>query len=280
MCAPVQTIAGHGHTILPTMKTIRRSATTVACVLALSGCLSTKYQAAPNGGPAPNGGMAPTLLSIPDAEPPVDVDQRSFFVYGGPRSAIQATLWDEYAVTIHNPSSNPITVIVAALSDFSDTPSSPRVDRWAPDKDSQILEQRYRRDGMNFARSSAPQALFIGDHVASVGSASEAVAAGVGVRALPVYYVVVWNKNRSNDAAIPAEFARRQLTFPLTLAAGEKRTGSIFFPVVPDPQSLSQDLTRDPKREGIGISMQTLAAMHTAAQQCADSGAAAAVPCT
>jgi hypothetical protein len=263
------------------MKTIFRSAATVACVLALSGCLSTKYQAAPNRGPAPNGGMAPTLLSIPDAEPPVDVDQRSFFVYGGPRSGTQATLWDEYAVTIHNPSSNPITVIVAALSDISESPRSPSVDPWAPDKDSQILERPNRRDGLDFARSSVPQALFIGDKVtgAAVGSTSEAVAAGVGVSALPVYYVVVWNKNRSNDAAMPAEFAQRQLTFPLTLAAGEKRTGSIFFPMVPDPQSLSQDLARDPKSEGIGISLQTLAALHTAAQQCADSGVAGAVPC-
>jgi hypothetical protein len=35
-----------------------------------------------------------------------------------------------------------------------------------------------------------------------------------------------------------AEFTRRRLPLPLTLAPGETRTGSVFYPMVRDPRSL------------------------------------------
>jgi hypothetical protein len=251
---------------------------TVACVLALSGCLATKYQAAQKGTPPP------TLLSIADSSPPIDVGLRSVIVYGGPGSWKRRALWDEYVVTIHNQGEKPLTVIAPTLSDFSGTPRSPGVDPWALEKESQTLEQRYRRDGVAFARSTAPRALLLGATVAgaAVGGVAEtatAAAASVSVIALPVYYVIVWDKNRSNKAAISTEFARRRLSFPLTLAAGEMRTGSIFFPMVPDPQSLGLGWTSDPKSGGIDIPLQSLAGMHTPAQRCADSVKAGSVPC-
>src|SRR5476649_799417 len=134
------------------MKTIRIPTAAFACLLALSGCLATKYQAAPKGVPPP------TLLSIAGSEPPIDVGLRSVIVYGGPGSWKRAALWDEYVVTIHNQSGKPLTVSAATLSDFSGTPRSPGVDPWVLEKESQTLEQRYRSDGVAFARSSTPRA--------------------------------------------------------------------------------------------------------------------------
>ena len=260
------------------MRSIRIPTAAVACVLALSGCLATKYQAAQKGVPPP------TLLSIQGSEPPLDVGLRSVIVYGGPGSWKKRALWDEYVVTIRNQGGIPLTVIAAALSDFSGTPRSPGADPWALEKESQTLEQRYRSDGVAFARSSAPRAILLGTTVAgaAVGGLAEtatAAAASVSFIALPVYYVVVWNKNHSNKAAISTEFARRRLTLPLTLAAGEMRTGSIFFPMVPDPRSLNLAWTSDPKSGGIDISLQSLAGMHSPAQRCADSDMAGSVPC-
>jgi hypothetical protein len=260
------------------MTSIRIPTASVACVLALSGCLATKYQAAPKGTPPP------TLLSIAASEPPIEVGLRSVIVYDGPGSWKKRALWDEYVVTIHNQSGKPLSVMVATLSDFSGTLRSPGTDPWALEKESQTLEQRYRSDGVAFARSSAPRVLLVGATTAgaAVGGITEtaaAAAASVSVIALPVYYVVVWNKNRSNKAAMSTEFARRRLTFPLTLAAGEMRTGSIFFPMVPNPRSLSLGWTSDPKSGGIDISLQSLAGVHTSAQRCADSDKAGSVPC-
>jgi hypothetical protein len=247
------------------MRNIRIPTATLACVLALSGCLATKYKAAQKGVPPP------TLLYIAESKPPIDLGLRSVIVYGGPGSWKESALWDEYVVTIHNQSGKPLTVIAATLSDFSGTPRSPGTDPWALEKESQTLEERYRSDGVAFARSSAPRALLLGATAAgaAVGGAAEtatAAAASVSVIALPVYYVVVWTKNRSNKAAIATEFARRRLAFPLTVAAGEMRTGSIFFPMVPDPKSLSLGWTSDPNSGGIDISLQSLAGVHRPAQ--------------
>src|SRR5450631_789253 len=105
------------------MMTIRIPTAAIACVLALSGCLATKYQAAQKGVP-------PTLLSIASSAPPIDVGLRSVIVYGGPGSWKRRALWDEYVVTIHNESEKPLTVSVATLSDISGTPQSPGVDPW------------------------------------------------------------------------------------------------------------------------------------------------------
>ncbi len=244
------------------MINIRLWTVTVACVLALSGCLAMKYQAARKGVPPP------TLLFIADSAPAIDVGLRSLIVYGGPGSWKRIALWDEYVVTIHNQSAQSLNVIGATLSDISGTPRSPGVDPWALEKESQTLEQRYRRDGVAFARASAPRALLLGATVAgtAVGGVAEtatAAAASVSIIALPVYYVVVWDKNRSNKAAITAEFARRRLAFPLTLAAGEILTGSIFFPMVPDPQLLKLTWSSDPMSGGIDISLKSLAGIHT-----------------
>ena len=82
-----------------------------------------------------------------------------------------------------------------------------------------------------------------------------------------------------NKAAISTEFARRRLTFPLTLAAGEIRTGSLFFPMVPDPRSLTLGWASEPSRGGIDIPLDSLVGMHTPAQRCVSAGKAGSTPC-
>ncbi|MFI4891003.1 MAG: hypothetical protein ACHQIL_10770 [Steroidobacterales bacterium] len=257
---------------------IRIPAVAVLCVLALTGCVATKYQMAQKGAPPP------TLLSITDSQPPIDVGVRSVIVDGGPGSWKRRALWDEYVVTIRNQGEEPLTIVDATLIDFSGKPLSPGVDPWALEKASQSLEQRYRSAGVAFARSAAPRAVVFGATAAgaAVGGAAEtatAAAAGISVIALPVAYVVVWHKNRLNKAAISTEFARRRLSFPLTLAAGEMHTGSIFFPMVPDPRSLTLSWTSDPKSGAIDISLDSLVGMHVPAQRCVGAGKAGYAPC-
>lgn len=234
----------------------------MAGAMALSGCLATKYQMAGKGIPPP------VLLNLTGSQPPVDLALRSVIVYNGPGSWKRTALWDEYVVTIHNQGELPLTVSLAALLDFAGATRSPGVDPWVLEMESQTLEQRYRRAGVAFARSAAPRVALFGATAAgtaaggTVSTATAAVAA-VSVVVFPVYFVVVWTMNRSNKAAVSKEFTRRRLALPLTLAAGDTRTGSIFFPMVPNPQSLNLQWSSDPASGKIAISLEILHGLHT-----------------
>jgi hypothetical protein len=59
-----------------------------------------------------------------------------------------------------------------------------------------------------------------------------------------------------NKKAIKKEFNRRRLSLPLVLAPGETRTGSLFFPLVPNPRSLivtwsSESANRDSQAKDV-----------------------------
>ena len=45
--------------------------------------------------------------------------------------------------------------------------------------------------------------------------------------------------NMHNKKGITKEFNRRRLLLPLALGAGESRTGSFFFPTIPNPHALT-----------------------------------------
>jgi hypothetical protein len=179
-------------------------------------------------------------------------------------------LWDEYVVTIHNQSEEVVTVSGVTLTDFAGAIRAPGVDPWALEKESQSLEQRFHRTGVAFARSATPRVLITGASVATGASGGLiaggiATAAAVSVVALPVYYVVVLKVNHTNKAAVLAEFARRRLVLPITLAASETRTGSFFFPMVPNPQSLGLQWSSGATSGEVGISLEALHGLHTAA---------------
>jgi hypothetical protein len=232
-----------------------------AAAIALSGCVARKYQ------PARKETAPPVLLNLAVAQPPIELALRSVIIYDGPGSWKREALWDEYVITAHNEGEQPLTIVAPALVDFAGASRAPGVDPWALEKESQTLEQRYRRAGVAFARSAVPRAMLMGASAASgavggVFSATAATAATASVVALPVYYVVVWSVNRSNKAAVLAEFNRRRLELPLTLAAGETRTGSLFFPMVPNPQSLNLQWSSRAAGGDVVFSLEPLRGLH------------------
>jgi hypothetical protein len=244
------------------MKTSGFLAAVVSGAIASAGCVATKYEKAAQDTPPP------VPLNLVAAQPPIGVALRSVIVYNGPGSWKREALWDEYVVTIHNQGAQPLTIAAAALVDFAGANQSSGVDPWILEKESQTLEQRYRRAGVAFARSAAPRVLIIGAGAAGGAaggafSAAAATAAAVSVVALPVYYVVILSVNHSNKEAVAAEFTRRRLVLPLTLAAGELRTGSFFFPMTPNPRSLNLQWSSGPVRGDLMLSLQSLYGLHT-----------------
>ena len=202
-----------------------------------TGCVSNKYKM------AKSGTALPQLLNVAFASAPLEATLNSVITFNGPGSWKRDAFWDEYVVTLHNPGNQPLTVTTAGLTDFAGLARTAGGEPWGLENESRTLERKYKDAGMAFVRYTAPGLLIVGTGTAAAASAgflsAGAGAAGAAiVVVLPIYYIGVVVINHKNKAAMSGEFNRRRLVLPLTLAAGETRTGSFFFPMVPSPRSL------------------------------------------
>jgi len=229
----------------------------------LCGCVATKYQLAKKDTPPVQ------LLGIafpPSA--PLQATLASLITYGGPGSWKREALWDEYVVQVVNLGDRPLTIDSATLLDSKGTPYGPGSDPWALEKQSKELERQYRNNGEAFLRAAGPSVVIVGVGVAAgaAGGASivapAVVGAAVAAIVLPVYYVSVLGINHHNKKAVMTEFNRRRLALPLTLATGEARTGSFFFPMVRSPSSLALHAANESVTATAALSLGFLNALH------------------
>jgi hypothetical protein len=212
----------------------------IALVIPLlsTGCISNRYKKARKNLPAAE------LLNVPFAPAPLEASLNMVIVYNGPGSWKRDALWDEYAVTLHNPGAEPLTLTSSALADYAGL-ARPACDKpWILERESQTLEKKYKDMGMAFVRHAGATVTIVGVGAAGIASAgvfsaSAPVIAGATIAALPLYALVVVTSNHDNRQLRELEFNRRCLRLPLTLAPGETRKGSFFFPMVPGPRSLS-----------------------------------------
>jgi hypothetical protein len=220
------------------------TATIIALVLCCQcGCVATKYKLAKKDTPP----VQPINIAFPPS-PPLQATLVALISYGGPGSWKRKALWDEYVVAFENHGERPLTIDSATLTDSAGTPYAAVSDPWALEKQSKKLEKQYRDRGEAFMRAAGPGVLIVGVGAATVSAAAGStvfVSAGmVGaavatIVVLPVYYASVLGINHHNKKAVTTEFKRRRLPLPLTLAPGETRTGSLFYPMVRSPGSLT-----------------------------------------
>lgn len=226
-----------------------------------TGCVSNKYKKAKSDTPLPQ------LLNVAFAPAPLEATLNSVITYNGPGSWKRDAFWDEYVVTLHNPGSQPLTVVTAGLTDFAGLARTAGGEPWVLENESRTLERKYKDAGMAFVRYTAPGLLIVGTGTAAAASAgflsAGAGAAGAAiVVVLPIYYIGVVVINHKNKAAMSGEFNRRRLVLPLTLAAGETRTGSFFFPMTVSPQSLRLEWLKGGERSAIVLPLPMLAGLH------------------
>jgi len=62
-----------------------------------------------------------------------------------------------------------------------------------------------------------------------------------------------------------AEFKQRRLALPLTLAPGEARVGSFFFPMVPNPRALSLHWSTGPSTGDLTLPLESVHGLHVQA---------------
>jgi len=215
--------------------------------LTSTGCVSTRYKAAPKDTPPPR------TLNVTFAPGTLEAALVSLITYNGPGSWKRDAFWDEYVVTLRNSGIVPLLVSDPGLVEFTGASRAVGSEPWALEKSSKTLERQYKDAGIAFVRYTAPGALIFGTGMAVAlantpffatwGPATASAGAGNAIAAatlvaLPVYYGVVLTINHHNKIGMEKEFNRRRLVLPLLLAPGETRTGSLFFPMVPNPRSL------------------------------------------
>ena len=237
----------------------RYPATIVAAVMLVSGCVSTRYKAAPSDTPPP----AP--LSLTTSDPTARVSVQGIIVIQGPGSWKREAYWDEYLVTIANRSPHPLVVESAELVDFQNAVLSPGQDPWVLEKDS--------RDSNERLVATIGDSLRIGGGVLALGIVPIGVGgmAALGGSALGAT-VVIWTwpaiaaaslyRNVSSRHAIEDEFSRRRLKLPLTLAPGATVEGSLFFRIAPGPRRLAIVGRAGPEACRIEVSLTPLAGLH------------------
>jgi hypothetical protein len=204
----------------------------------MSACVSPKYKRADKNTPP----IEPLNVKFPPST--LDTSLYTEISDGAPGSWKREAFWDEYVVIMHNKSDEALDIASATLTDYAGAVRPAGSDPWALERESKTLEKRYRDAGIDFARVAAPRVIaaaaepgiVAGAGIGAAGTVAAATATGV---ALPVYGVTIFSINMHNKASIKKEFNRRRLPLPLTLGPGETRTGSFFFPMVPNPQSLT-----------------------------------------
>lgn len=233
------------------------------------GCVATKYKLAKKNTPPVQ------LLNIAfPPSPPLQPTLAALISYGGPGSWKRQALWDEYVVTIENRGEQPLTIDSAALADSAGTPYVAGSDPWALEKQSKKLEKQYRDHSEAFMRAAGPGVLIVGVGAATVSAAAGSsvfISAGVAGAAIatvvvvPVYYITVVAINHHNKKAVMTEFNRRRLPLPVTLAPGETRTGSLFYPMVRSPGSLGLAWSNDLGSSTAVLPLEFLKALHVPA---------------
>ena len=218
-----------------------RTKTLVASLLSagalLSGSASNNDQTAQEGTPP----LVP--VNLVTVQPPVAMVLYTIITYDSPGSWKREALWDEYVVTISNQGAQLLTVASAALTDSAGTSHAAGAGMQALEKRSTTLEQKYLDSGLAFARDARPAAVPVGGGVRLVGAAGGVTSAGTSFAVAAAVVPVPAHYTRKivslNKVYFASEFDERRLALPLTVAPGEVRVGSLFFPMIPNPRSLS-----------------------------------------
>lgn len=145
---------------------------------------------------------------------------------GGRGSWQRDAAWDEFALRLTNRSSTPLQIGSASLEVTADVSLRPGDDPW-------VLEKQRRNWWQNAKSSTASQAAAyaVGAFVLGPGMLVGPVVAA------PAYTAGFIGIHRQK-ARTTAEFQRRRLALPQTVAPGATITGSLFFSPTPQPQAL------------------------------------------
>jgi hypothetical protein len=254
----------------PSLRSCAAAAALGAAALALGGCVTRGYQLAPKNTPAL------VALHLEATQPPVGAAVHQVIVYQGPGSWKREAYWDEYVVSVANRGPAPLMIDCAVLHDQQGAPIDPGVDPWVLERLSKKWwETNGARQtgtyvvlgagtvvGAGVAMASAYSA-FWGASVSAGASAAGTIGAATAIT-LPLVAVGTVVANVHSKHKVEAEFTRRRLALPLTLAPGQMVQGSLFFRITPGPQRLALHGRAADQPCDVTVSPAPLAGLHLA----------------
>lgn len=209
-------------------------------------------------------------LNLVATAPAISATIDSVIVFRGPGSWKREARWDEYVLTLKNNGVAPETLYTATLIDPENVAQVPGDDPWKLERQSRSNFARYGKMGLTVVEGAGGVVLY---GVAAYGAASSAILAGgattgavVVLDVIPIVAIgdiaTVAVMNHNNKLKVNAEFARRRMSLPITLAPGESVTKSLFFPMVPAPRALVLLHGTDEMKEELKVDLSALRNLH------------------
>lgn len=220
----------------------------VVFLLYVTGCASPQFQLVKE-----KDYQQPAAINLSAVDEHLEARLDHLIYFNGPGSWKNDALWDEYVFTILNTTDVQIRIVDIFLVDPLDANIYPAIDLWMVHKKNPQNLRQYRKAGI-IATNDVDPLLFAGAIVAVTAlevAATAGLAATTGLSslyaigavvfiALPAILIVGTGVMISNNKAkklINEEIERRDLDFPIILEPGEIAQGSVFYPVIPSPQS-------------------------------------------
>jgi hypothetical protein len=214
-------------------------------------------------------GIVPAqALNLSTSQPPLVVMLHSVIVHDGPGAWKEMTWWDEYVISVTNQGDAPLTLEAAELVDYAGQASAPGNDPWKLEREGQQWWDSNAKRKLDYAFAlgvgtyGAAGVAFLGGAAATGTMSGAAAAATVVIAAVPVAIIGTVALNSSQRHKIEAEFHRRRLALPATLAPGATRTGSLFFRLSPGPQRLALHYRAGEQSQVLALPLTPLAALH------------------
>lgn len=233
-----------------------------AAGLGLTGCVSSQLQLAGPGGPPPE------HLGLQSTGPGVSAAVEHVIIFDGPGSWKHRAFWDEYAITVSNPGSQPIKVLGAKLYDEHGASLTP-AEQWEElERQSSTWWERHgtvNNVTLGATRTvsqagAAISTLFLTAAICSTPAAIPYALTALCVTAAPTEISNSMEKNA--DFAITREFEQRRFKLPRTIAPDSTQSGSLFFRITPSPTRLVVEYLEDGARKQCEISLAPLAQLH------------------
>jgi hypothetical protein len=232
-----------------------------------SGCVTSKKYKMVKKDTVP---AQPVVLDLTSANK--ELTLATVIVVKGPGSWKREAKWDEYVVTLANHGDHPLIIESAELFDLKGAPQRPGTDPWKLEKLSASNWNKYGSTGVQVLAGAGLVATYVGIEVGVAmggmmgGSAVATGGAAVALAVIPVFAVVdltaVAIMNHNNKKKVVAEFDRRRLVLPLTIAPGASVAGSFFFPMTPGPQSLAVHGRKGDQPMDLQLELKPLAELH------------------
>lgn len=188
-------------------------------------------------------------------------------VPNGAGSWIRDAGWDEYQLTLKNRSDQPFELSGFALLDPTEEWRTAGTDPKELEDESEQLNRLYKDIGISVAIGAVPFAAFAAaGGSAALLSSSTALAAMVLTPAFVVAggsYLISSRQVESRDNRYATwEIKTRSIPVSLELGPGEQISGSLFFPIVPSPNALVVQYTRDGEPRSARLELDALAGLH------------------